>query len=144
MRQAIIWTNADRIRWRIYAAQDGDELTFIWIIYVKWKNDSQGPAPLMRGSIYERGENQTQFNSSSPSAAYMRQWSGSAMVQVMAWRRTVHKALPEPMLVNCQSDSWEQISVKFESELFYFHWRKLIWKWHLPKWRPCCHWRDEF
>ena len=26
-RQAIIWTNADPIHWRIYAAQGGDELT---------------------------------------------------------------------------------------------------------------------
>ena len=27
MRQAIIWTNADPIHWRIYAALGGDELT---------------------------------------------------------------------------------------------------------------------
>ena len=26
MRQAIIWTNADPIHWRVYAAQGGDEL----------------------------------------------------------------------------------------------------------------------
>ena len=26
-RQAIIWTNADRVHWRIYAALGGDELT---------------------------------------------------------------------------------------------------------------------
>ena len=39
------------------------------------------------------------FNSSPPSAAYMRQWTGSALVQVMAWRLFGAKPLPEPMLV---------------------------------------------
>ena len=34
-----------------------------------------------------------------PSAAYMRRWTGSALVQVMAWRRTGDKPLPEPMLI---------------------------------------------
>ena len=29
-----------------------------------------------------------QFNSSLPSVVYMRQWTGSGLVQVMAWRRT--------------------------------------------------------
>ena len=31
------------------------------------------------------------------------------------------KPLPESMLANCQLDSWEQISMDFESESFYFH-----------------------
>ena len=39
-----------------------------------------------------------QFNSSSPSAAYMHQWTGSALVQVMACRQFGAKPLPEPML----------------------------------------------
>ena len=34
-RQAIIWTNADPIQWRIYAALGGDELThWDWVIYI--------------------------------------------------------------------------------------------------------------
>ena len=33
-----------------------------------------------------------------PSAAYMRQWTGSALVQVMACRLFGAKPLPEPML----------------------------------------------
>ena len=37
-------------------------------------------------------------NSSPPSAAYMRQWTGSALVQVMACRLFGAKPLPEPML----------------------------------------------
>ena len=60
-------------------------------------------------------------NSSSPSAAYMRQWSGSALVQVMACCLFGTKPLPEPMLVYCHLDSWEHTSVKFESELYHFH-----------------------
>ena len=31
------------------------------------------------------------------------------------------KPLPEPMLTFCQLDSWDQISVKFESESYNFH-----------------------
>ena len=77
-------------------------------------------------------------NLSPPSAAYMRQWIGSALVQIMAGRLFGTKPLPEPMLAYCQLDSWEQISVNFESELYHFHSRKFIWKCRLPKWRPFC------
>ena len=52
------------------------------------------------------------FNSSPPSAAYMRQWTGPSLVQVMACRLIGAKPLPEPILSFCQLDSWEQISVK--------------------------------
>ena len=44
------------------------------------------------------------FNSSPPSAAYMRQWTGSALVQVMACRLFGAKPLPEPMLTYRQLD----------------------------------------
>ena len=37
------------------------------------------------------------FNSSPPSATYMRQWIGSALVQIMAWRLFGAKPFPEPM-----------------------------------------------
>ena len=68
----------------------------------------------------------TFLNSSPPSAAYIRQWIGSALVQVMACRLFGAKPLPEPMLTCCQLDSWEQISVKFELEFYQFHSRKCI------------------
>ena len=55
-----------------------------------------------------------QMNSSPHSAAYMRRWTGSSLVQVMACRLFGAKPLPEPMMAYCQLDSWEQISVKFE------------------------------
>ena len=85
----------------------------------------------------------TKFNSSPPSAAYMRQWTGSSLVQVMACRLFGAKPLPEPMLTYCQLDSWEHISVKFESEFYHFHSRKCNWKCRLPKCRPFCSGGDE-
>ena len=41
-------------------------------------------------------------NSSPPSAAYMRQWIGSALVQHMACRLFGAKPFAEPMLTYCQ------------------------------------------
>ena len=79
-----------------------------------------------------------QGNSSAPRAVYMRQWTGSALVQVMACRPFGVKPLPEPMIAYCQLDSWEQISANIESELYHFHSRKCIWNCRLPKWRPFC------
>ena len=78
------------------------------------------------------------FNSSPPSAAYMRQWTGSALVQVVACHVFGAKPLPEPMLAYCQLVCWEQISVKFESEFSHFHSRKCIWNYHLPIYQPFC------
>ena len=69
---------------------------------------------------------------------YMRQWTGSAFVRVMACHLFGAKPLPEPMLASCQLDSWEQISVKFELEFYHFHSRKYVWICCLPKWRPFC------
>ena len=63
-----------------------------------------------------------------PSAAYMRQWTGSSLIQVMACRLFARKPLPEPMLIYCQLVSWEQVSMKFESKFYHFHSRKYIWK----------------
>ena len=56
------------------------------------------------------------FNPLSPSDAYMPQWTGSALVQVMACHLFGAKPLPELMLTHCQLDPQEQISVKFESK----------------------------
>ena len=53
------------------------------------------------------------INSSFCSAAYMRQWTGWTLVQVMACHLLGAKPLPEPMLTYCQLDPKEQTSVKF-------------------------------
>ena len=50
------------------------------------------------------------INTSPPSAAYMRQWIGSALVQIMAWRRMGAKSLSEPMLGYWKLDTKEQTS----------------------------------
>ena len=83
------------------------------------------------------------FNSSPPSATYMHQWSEPSLVQVMACCLFDAKPLPERMIAYCQLDSWEQISVKFESEFYHFHSRRCIWKCCVPKWRPFCPGGDE-
>ena len=59
-------------------------------------------------------------NSSPPSYAYMRRWTGPSLIQVMACRLFGAKPLSEPMLAYCQLDSWEQISVKFKSKFYLF------------------------
>ena len=51
-------------------------------------------------------------NSSPPSAAYMRRWTGSALVKKMACPLFGAKPLSEPMLGFCQLDPKEQTSVK--------------------------------
>ena len=78
-------------------------------------------------------------NSSPP----MCQWSRSSLVQVMACPLLGAKPLPGPVLVYCQLDCWEEVSVKFESEFYHFHSRKCIWRCQLPKWRPFCPGGDE-
>ena len=52
-----------------------------------------------------------------PSAAYMRQWTWSSLVQVMACRLSGAKPLPGPMLPYCQLNPEEQILVKFKSDI---------------------------
>ena len=75
------------------------------------------------------------IKSSPPNAAYMRQWIGTALVQIMGCRQFGTNPLSKPMLVYCQLDSWDQISVKLESEFSHFHSQKCIWKkFRLPKW----------
>ena len=84
-----------------------------------------------------------QINPSSSSTAYMCQWSGSALFQVMACRLFDAKPLPKSVLVYCQLDSFEQLSVKFELEFYYFHSRKCTRNCRLLKWRQFCPGRDE-
>ena len=68
------------------------------------------------------------INSSTPSVAYMLQWIGSALVQIMACRLFGAKPLPEPMLTYCQLNHWEETSVKSEWKFKTFHSWKCTWK----------------
>ena len=51
-----------------------------------------------RNSIANALELRPFFINSSPSAAYMRQWVGSALIQIMACRQIGAKLLFKPML----------------------------------------------
>ena len=64
---------------------------------------------------------------SPPSAPYMCQWIGSALVQIMACRLLGAKPLSEPMLTYCQLEPKEYISMKYHFKLNYFHSRKCVW-----------------
>ena len=80
---------------------------------------------------------------SPPSAAYMRQWTGSALFRKMASHLFGIKPLAEPILAYCQLDYWEHISVKRESEFYHFHSTKIHVKSRLPDWGPFCPGGDE-
>ena len=77
------------------------------------------------------------INSLRPSDAYMRRQSKS-LVPIMACRLVGAKPLPATLMVYCQLDSWEQVSVKFELVFYHLHSRKCIRMCRLPKWRPFC------
>ena len=62
-----------------------------------------------------------ELNSSPLSAAYMCRWTGSAAVQARTCRLFGAKPSHEPMQTYCQSDPWEQTSVKFESKYKTLH-----------------------
>ena len=53
------------------------------------------------------------INSSPPRATYVCQWTGSALVQIMACHLFGTKPLSKPKLSICQLDTYEQTSVKF-------------------------------
>ena len=61
------------------------------------------------------------FNSSPPSAAYMRLWYGSTLVQIMACRLDDANPLSEPMLTHCQLEPQEHFSKKFYLKSIYFY-----------------------
>ena len=132
----------------------GHTITWIMVRYqIKvymplWKKNIENyfcriPYLLRAWTGYSGNDKYYTVNSSPPSAAYMCQLIGSALVQIMACRLFGAKPLPEPMLAHCQLDSWEQISVKFELEFFHFHSRKCIWNCCLRKWLPFCPGGDE-
>ena len=81
---------------------------------------------------------QTLFNSYPPSVAYMRQWTWSSLIHIIDCHLFGAAPLPKPMPVHCHSDSREQVSVKFKSELYHLLSIKCIWQCRLPKWRPFC------
>ena len=64
------------------------------------------------------------FNSLRLRDAYMRRWTRSSLVQIMACRLLGAKPLSEPMLTYSQLGLKEQNSVKYQSKWEHFHSRK--------------------
>ena len=86
------------------------------------------------------------LNSSPPSAAYMRQWIGSAMFQIMACRLFGAKSLSKPMLGYCQLDEFGPLWTNFSEILIKmqnFSFTKMHLKILSAKWRPFCPGGDE-
>ena len=81
---------------------------------------------VMQGNYGAQWRINVDFNSLRSGDTYIRQRSGSSLVQVIAWRLFGAKLLPEPMMTY-RFDPQEQISLKLES-VYKFHWRKRIWK----------------
>ena len=80
-------------------------------------------------------------NSSPPSAAYMRQWIGWTLVQIIACSLFSAKPLSKPMLHYCQfRANFSEILIKIKK----FQERNCIWKCHLPKWLPFCPGGDKW
>ena len=67
------------------------------------------------------------IDTNPPSAAYMRRWTGSALIQIMACRLGGAKPLSKPMLTYCQLKPKEHISVKFYLKFRCFYSRKCVW-----------------
>ena len=78
------------------------------------------------------------MNASPPSAAYMRRWTGSALVQIMACRLDGAKPLSEPMLTYYQFDHRETYfnEILFEIQIFSFS--KMRLNMSSTKWRSFC------
>ena len=67
------------------------------------------------------------INSMRSSDAYMRRQTKPSVVPIMDCRLLCVRLLSEQMLVYCQSEASEQISVKFDLRFLHFHTRKYIW-----------------
>ena len=90
-QQAIIWTNADPIHWRIYASLGGDELNHLPLDTLVHNNFkcifwNENDKILIWFSL--------KFVPMSPI------YNNPALIQVMTWHWTGDKALPEPMLTS--------------------------------------------
>ena len=75
------------------------------------------------------------FNSNPTSVAYMRQWLGSALVQIMACRQFGAKPLSKPMLAYCQLDHNNKLQLIFNKNTqFFIH--EMHLKISFVKWLP--------
>ena len=103
------WVNNDHIGWFYSHFYDTFFHSFSWDIFSFHLNE-----PIYRWSTYQHFQRKCTYwadvahglftmkvNSSLPSATYMRQWTGSALVQIMACCLIGAKPLSPPMLEYC-------------------------------------------
>ena len=130
--KVIIWTNG---RW-LPNGPSGTNFSEKWIKIQTFSLKKYRP----KNVVWKMPAIYSVLSSSPPSAAYMCQWIGSALVQIMAWCLFGTKPLSKPMLGYCQSDHREQTSVKVESKykLSDFSFMKMHLKMSSGKWRPFC------
>ena len=106
--QAIIWTNAGILLIPTFGTNFSEILSEIHIFSfkkmhlkiwsAKWQQLCHGIS-VLKGNVCNPSI--PPFNSSTPSAAYMRQWSRTALVQIMTCRLIGAKPLSEPVLEYC-------------------------------------------
>ena len=78
-------------------------------------------------------QSKSEINSSPPSAAYMRRWTGSSLVQIMA---PSHYLL---LSIGLMGTNFSEIWIG----ILPFSVKKTNLKCRLPKWRPFCSGKDE-
>ena len=71
---------------------------------------------------------------------YVCQWTGLALVQILACRLDGAKPLSEPMLTYCQLGTYFS-EILFDIQIFSF--KKMRWNMSSEKWRPFCWGEDE-
>ena len=122
-QQAIAWTNADLCKhwfrlWFGIVRQEG----------ITWSNVDPDLCHHMASQY---------VNSSSPSASYMHQWIGPALLQIMACHLVSAKPLSEPILEYYQLYPMEQTS-EIVIKIPNFSFTKMHLKISSAKWRPFC------
>ena len=123
--------NAYKVNWVIIGSDNVCQLSTVWYQAITWTKDELSTIKPKGTHVIEWESKYKTFNtkflmcskcyvvckmsatlyksqtinSSFPSVAYMRQWTGSPLAQVLACRLFGDKPLPEPMLAYCQLDN---------------------------------------
>ena len=96
----------------------------MWLISHVRQGCFNGNRSVVRSSLTQWSNPQrAQVKSSPLSAAYMRQWTRTALVQVIACRLLSPKPLPEPILDYCWLDSRQKKFSEIRIEILSFHYK---------------------
>ena len=115
------WTSDDenrpKVTWKV--------LYFSCVFFITWSNlECQRPlVQERRNSIANALE--VRLSCMSPSISPSACWQNGMEWVSIGSGNGLSPLRCQPLLACCQLDSWEQISVKFESEFYHFHSRKM-------------------